>query len=123
MESSYTKKLGGFFSSVTKKMQPQAEFPKEEEEEKKEEKEEKKAEEEEVKTEQIQLVKHKAVVKSITELERLFKVDIFARSQTEIEVVLQFVNKERNPQQLPHFKRYRLTLDRLTQEFLKDLEK
>lgn len=103
-------------------MQPVAEFPPEEEEKKEEAKIEEKPEEE-VKSEQIQLVEYKAVVKSITELERLFKVDIFARSQTEIEVVLQFVNKERNPGQLPEIKRYKLGLDRLTQEFLKDLEK
>jgi len=47
----------------------------------------------------------KGIVKSCTELERLFKVDVFERGN-DIDLVLHFVNKARNPRESPEVKRY-----------------
>lgn len=50
-------------------------------------------------------------------------IDIIERGKKEIEVILHFVNKSYSPTQSPVIKRYRMTLDETTQEFLVTLEK
>jgi hypothetical protein len=63
------------------------------------------------------------VIKSVTSLERLFRVDILNRSKTEIEVVIQFINADRNPGEMPMMKRYRVEVSKQTHTFLATLEK
>ena len=55
----------------------------------------------------------KGVVKSCTELERLFKVQVTQTTtrQNDFELILHFVNKARNPIELPEVKKYRLPND------------
>ena len=48
------------------------------------------------------------IVKSVTALERLFMVDILVTSNDEFELVLHFVNAERNPAIAPAIKRFYL---------------
>jgi hypothetical protein len=60
-------------------------------------------------------------VKSVTKLERLFMIDILERGKKEIEVILHFVNKSYSPTMSPVIKRFRMTLDEATQDFLVDL--
>ena len=64
-----------------------------------------------------------AVVKSKTELARLYMIDVVEKGKKEIEVIMHFVNKEFNPMMSPEIKRYRMNLDEQTQEFLVNLEK
>ena len=59
------------------------------------------------------------IVKSVTELERLFMVDILVTSNDEFELVLHFVNRERNPAIAPSIKRFFLKNELSAKEFLK----
>ena len=47
-------------------------------------------------------------MKSVTALDRLFMVDIANAKANAIELVLHFVNKNRDPKQLPTIKRYKM---------------
>ena len=89
-----------------------------------------------------EMQKERGLVKSCTELERLFKVDIVQLQQNfvsleslaskltkqttpkdfEIELQLHFVNKERDPQKLPVFKRFRMKADPTAKKFLAQFE-
>lgn len=82
--------------------------------------------------------RERGIVKSCTELERLFKVDIAqvssslsaltsklstkAAAEPDIEVQLHFVNKERNPFVLPVLKRYTMKADEAGKKFLSQFE-
>ena len=63
--------------------------------------------------------KDKGLVKSCTELARLFKVDVIPRgnkatfglSAAEVDLILSFVNKAKDPKQAPEIKRYTLRTD------------
>ena len=59
-----------------------------------------------------------AEMKSKTELERLYMIDILERGKKEIEIILHFVNKNLNPMEMPVIKRYRMNVDETTFEFL-----
>lgn len=59
-----------------------------------------------------------ARVKSKTSLERLYMIDIVERGKKEIDLVMHFVNKFNNPTMSPVIKRYRMTLDQTSQDFL-----
>jgi hypothetical protein len=48
-------------------------------------------------------------------------LDIHERGRREIELVLHFVNKQYNPTLSPVIKRFRMTLDGQTQQFLVEL--
>jgi len=50
-------------------------------------------------------------------------IDIVERGKKEIELVMHFVNKQYNPTMSPVIKRYRMTLDQLTQDFLIALQR
>jgi hypothetical protein len=61
----------------------------------------------------------------VTELKRLFKIDIFAvenSKQNEIELVLHFVNKQKDPRLPSVIKQYCLVNDDGTKEFLRKFE-
>ena len=65
------------------------------------------------------------MVKSCNELERLFKIDVVGKGAggtislgQDIELILHFVNKERDPKKLPDVKRYILKSDNNTKSFL-----
>ena len=62
-------------------------------------------------------------VKSRTNLERLYMIDIIEKGKREIELIMHFVNKQYNPTMSPTIKRYRMTLDLKTQAFLLDLQR
>ena len=77
--------------------------------------------------------RERGTVKSCTELERLFKVEIMPVNQgytgilkskitkaadPEIELFLSFVNKERDPLKLPVLKRYTMKADETGKKFL-----
>lgn len=62
------------------------------------------------------------IVKSVTALERLFMVDILVTSNEEFELVLHFVNAERNPAIAPTIKRFFLKNELSVKEFLKQFE-
>ena len=64
-----------------------------------------------------------AKVKSKTNLERLYMIDIVERGKKEIEVVMHFVNKQYNPTMSPTIKRFRMVLDQNTQDFLINLQR
>ena len=64
-----------------------------------------------------------AKVKSKTNLERLYMIDIVERGKKEIEVVMHFVNKQYNPTMSPTIKRFRMILDQSTQDFLINLQR
>lgn len=66
-----------------------------------------------VKQEQI-----KAITKSVTHLSRLYMLDIVEKGKKEIELILHFVNKQCNPTLSPVIKRFRMTLDQSTHQFL-----
>ena len=58
-------------------------------------------------------------------MERLYKIDVVANGgigqfglANEIELILHFVNKERDPKKLPDVKRYLLKTDSHTKSFL-----
>ena len=55
----------------------------------------------------------KGLVKSCTELERLFKIQVLQgkANQSDFELILHFVNKARNPLELPEVKKYKLQND------------
>lgn len=65
-------------------------------------------------------------VKSITELQRLFKIDVLAAESgaraNEIELVLHFVNRERDPKLPSVIKQFYLVNDAATKEFLRSFE-
>lgn len=63
-----------------------------------------------------------AKVKSKTKLERLYMIDILERGKKEIEIIMHFVNKHFNPTMSPVIKRFRMTLDQTTQDFLINLQ-
>lgn len=63
-----------------------------------------------------------AVVKSKTELERLFKLDIVEKGKREMEVIFHFVNKEKNPLEPAEIKRYLMLVDTKSSMFLQILE-
>jgi hypothetical protein len=50
-------------------------------------------------------------VKSVTNLSRLYMLDIVEKGKKEIELILHLVNKALNPLMSPEIKRYRMTLD------------
>jgi len=79
------------------------------------------AKEEEKKTEEKKRVMAK--VKSLTNLERLYMIDILEKGKKEIELVMHFVNKQFNPTMSPVIKRYRMYLDNETQSFLVNLQR
>ncbi len=81
--------------------------------------EEKKVEERVPKKEEGKIM---ARVKSKTNLERLYMIDIVERGKKEIELVMHFVNKQYNPTMSPTIKRYRMSLDHNTQSFLMALQ-
>ena len=62
------------------------------------------------------------VVKSVTELSRLFKIDLAAYNTTDLEIVLHFVNKERDPCKFPTIKRFVVVNDTATKDFLRKFE-
>ena len=61
-------------------------------------------------------------MKSKTDLQRLYLIDIVERGKRDIELVLHFVNKHFNPTMSPVIKRFRMTLDQETQKFLLELQ-
>ena len=63
-----------------------------------------------------------AVVKSKTELERLFKLDIVEKSKTEMEILFHFVNKDLNPLKSAEIKRFVMAVDSKSSMFLQILE-
>jgi len=85
-----------------------------------------------------EMQRERAIVKSCTELERLFKVDIVQVSSSlsaltsklttkvaadqEIELQLHFVNKARNPYELPVLKRFTMKADEAGKKFLAQFE-
>ena len=63
------------------------------------------------------------LVKSKTNLERLYMIDIVEKGKKEIEIIMHFVNKHYNPLLSPDIKRYRMNIDGDSQEFLVQLER
>ena len=61
-------------------------------------------------------------MKSKTELKRLFMIDIIEKGKTELELILHFINKDYSPLQSPIIKRFIMSVDAQTQEFLILLE-
>ncbi|CDW76654.1 UNKNOWN [Stylonychia lemnae] len=59
-----------------------------------------------------------ALLKSETNLERLYMIDVLERGKKEIEIIMHFVNKQYNPMMSPDIKRYRMNIDADTQQFL-----
>ena len=49
-------------------------------------------------------------------------IDVIEKGKKEIEIVMHFVNKNRNPMESPEIKRYWMNLDGETQVFLVTLE-
>lgn len=71
--------------------------------------------EEEKKVHDVEEKRAMAKVKSLTNLERLYMIDIVEKGKKEIELVMHFVNKQFNPTMSPVIKRYRMHLDHQTQ--------
>ena len=62
------------------------------------------------------------VVKSVTALSRLFKIDLSANNDKDLVIYMHFVNKERDPCKLPTIKRFQVLNDTSTKEFLGKFE-
>ncbi len=66
------------------------------------------------------------IVKSITDLSRLFKIDIQVAAQggqtNELELVLHFINVERDPMKASIIKRFNIKNDVESKEFLRKFE-
>ncbi len=50
-------------------------------------------------------------------------IDIVERGKKEVDLVMHFVNKQYNPTMSPVIKRYRMTLDQTSQDFLLALQR
>lgn len=76
------------------------------------------------KEEQEEEARPKGIVKSVTSMDRLFKMDVFSMNKNgqEVELVLCFVNKDRNPKAMPEVKRYLLKTDDKTKAFLRSFD-
>ena len=59
------------------------------------------------------------VVKSVTELNRIFMIDVTSKGviKVQIEVIFHFVNKSRNPGNLPDIKRFYFGNDNTNKQY------